>query len=60
MAEKKKMGRPTDNPKPSRLGVRVDEKTNAKLDEISLKRNTTKTILVREGIDLIIEKYDPK
>lgn len=60
MAEKKKMGRPTDNPKPFRLGVRVDEKTNAKLDEISLKRNTTKTILVREGIDLIIEKYDPK
>ena len=60
MAEKKKMGRPTDNPKPFRLGVRVDEKTNAKLDEISLKRNTTKTMLVREGIDLIIEKYDPK
>lgn len=56
MEEKKKMGRPTDNPKPCRLGIRVDEKTNAKLEEIATKQNTTKTNLIREAIDMVIKK----
>ncbi|MCI5839495.1 MAG: ribbon-helix-helix domain-containing protein [Peptoniphilaceae bacterium] len=57
--EHKKMGRPiVGKPKTTRLGIRVDEETNRKLDEYSLKLNTTKTELVRKGIDIVIESIE--
>ncbi len=56
--EKKKMGRPTDAVKEKRIGIRVDENTYTKLNEISKKYSKTKTILLREGIDIILKKYE--
>lgn len=35
------MGRPTDNPKPYRVGFRLDEESKAILDEYCLEKNVT-------------------
>ena len=56
--EKKKMGRPTDNPKPLRLAVRVDDETNKKLDRLALDLQTTKAKLIRRGIELVFKENE--
>lgn len=59
--DKKKMGRPViGKPKTTRLGIRVDEDTNDKLDYLANKLNTTKTKIVRRGIDLVIKELEEK
>lgn len=35
------MGRPTDNPKPYRIGFRLDEESKAILDAYCLEKNVT-------------------
>ena len=35
------MGRPTDNPKPYRVGFRLDEESKAILDTYCLEKNVT-------------------
>lgn len=35
------MGRPTDNPKPYRVGFRLDEESKAILDAYCLEKNVT-------------------
>lgn len=54
---KKKMGRPTDNPKNHRLAVRVDDETLTRLNEVSEKSGLSKTELVRRGIALVLEEF---
>jgi len=50
MTNKKKMGRPTDNPKPIKLSVRMDEKTLEILDEYCKREGTTRMEGIRHGI----------
>ena len=49
---------PSENPKDKRLQVRVDEQTITLLDECAKKANTTRSEIVREGIELVKEKLD--
>ena len=46
----KKMGRPTDNPKPYQLSVKYDEKCRNILEEYCRQKNVTRMEAVRRGI----------
>ena len=46
----KKMGRPTENPKPFKLSVRMDEKTLEILDEYCRREKITRMEGIRHGI----------
>ncbi len=49
-------GRPkTDNPKTVRIGVRLDSETVRKLDEATEIKQTTRSEIVREGIEKVFE-----
>lgn len=45
-----KMGRPTDNPKPYKLTVRVDEESKSILEKYSRQENVSQMEAVRRGI----------
>ena len=48
------MGRPkTDNPKNYSTRIRLDKKTAEKLEFCAKEKNTTKSDVIREGIDLV-------
>lgn len=50
----KPMGRPhKENPKDTRIQVRLDKETLVKLDKCAEKKNTTRSEVIREGIDLV-------
>ena len=50
----KKMGRPlSENPKSETLQIRVDKNTIQKIDECSEALKTTRSNVVRQGIDRI-------
>lgn len=51
----KKIGRPTDNPKTKLLQIRLDNDTLNKLDECANIKKTSKSEIVRTGIN---EQYD--
>ena len=46
----KKIGRPTDNPKPYQLSVKYDEKCRSILEEYCRQKNVTRMEAVRRGI----------
>lgn len=47
-------GRPkADNPKNERIGVRLDGETVKKLDEVTEARKTTRSEVIREGIEKV-------
>lgn len=46
----KKMGRPTENPKPYRIAVRLDEETKEILDKYCEQENTNQMEAARRGI----------
>jgi predicted transcriptional regulator len=51
-----KMGRPpADNPKTETLRVRVDKETVKKLDDCASELETTRSEIVRKGIDLVVD-----
>lgn len=51
-----KMGRPpSDNPKTETLRVRVDKETVEKLDDCASELETTRSEIVRKGIDLVFD-----
>lgn len=52
----KKLGRPTDNPKPYKITVRIDEESKKILDEYCLKENVNQMEAVRRGIKKLDEK----
>lgn len=45
-----KMGRPTDNPKPYKITVRIDEKNKVILDEYCKQESVSQMEAVRRGI----------
>lgn len=47
------MGRPTDDPKNKRIGVRLNEEDYEKLEEYCKKNNLSKT----EAVSIAIKKY---
>ena len=49
-----KMGRPkSDNPKSTTIGVRLDNETLGKIDEIATANSLTRTQVVRQGVELL-------
>lgn len=50
-------GRPhKENPKDTRIQIRLDKETLEKLDKCAEKKNTTRSGIIREGIDLVNEE----
>ena len=54
--EKKKMGRPTDNPKSKPIHVRLDENTSAIIDTYMDRYKVSRAEAIRIGIQQL-EKY---
>ena len=54
--EKKKMGRPTDNPKGQRIGFRVSDTENEMLEYCLDHSDMKKSDVLRMGIRLVYEK----
>lgn len=46
----KKMGRPTDNPKPHRIAVRLDDESKKILDDYCNQENVNQMEATRRGI----------
>lgn len=55
-----KMGRPTDNPKPYRVNVRIDEKCENILDKYCKQENISKMEAVRIAIKKLEEDLKDK
>lgn len=55
MDEIKKRGRPTMCPKTTKLQVRIDDKTLRDLDKCAFEMGTTRSDVVRVGIQLVKE-----
>jgi len=52
----KKMGRPlSNNPKDTRIYIRVDKNTISKLDDCVKLSATTRSDIVRKGIDMVYD-----
>lgn len=56
IAEKKKMGRPTDSPKTTQFSVRFDEKTLKILDTYCNKHNLSRPEAVRFAVSELKDK----
>lgn len=53
----KKMGRPPfDKPKRKTIEIRVDEETMSKLDASAEKLNTSRSAIVRKGIEKVYDE----
>ena len=52
----KKLGRPTDNPKPYKITVRIDEESKKILEDYCNRKNKTIVEGVRDGINYLKEK----
>ncbi|MFM9278147.1 ribbon-helix-helix protein, CopG family [Paenibacillus jiagnxiensis] len=53
----KKMGRPlSDNPKSETIKIRVDQETMSKLNASAEKLNTTRSDIVRKGIEKVYDE----
>ena len=60
ITEKKKMGRPTDSLKDFLLQVRLDTETKQELDSCVKAYNSSRSEIVRQGIQLVKLKLDKK
>lgn len=49
----KKMGRPTDNPRPNNLGVRISDKDKEILERYCETHNVNRTEAISRGINLL-------
>lgn len=54
--EKKKMGRPTDNPRTKKIGFRMSEKEIEDIEKCANEMGTQRVNAVVEGIKLLKEK----
>jgi len=52
----KKLGRPTDNPKPVRMGIRMDADTIKKLDAYCEAHNILRSEAVRIAINMLVSQ----
>ena len=48
--ERKKMGRPTDNPRPNKLSIRISDKDKQILEDYCRLENVNKTEAISRGI----------
>lgn len=55
---KKKMGRPTDNPKTAKISIRLDETTLKALDDFCKKRGFSRTLGVDEAIKRMVRQAE--
>lgn len=55
ISEHKKLGRPTDHPKTTMFRVRLDDETIQKLEESAQLLESTKSDVVRKGINLVYQ-----
>lgn len=53
MEEKKKMGRPTTNPRTNRIQIRIADNELNTLNECSEKLKITRTDVIVKGIELV-------
>lgn len=60
MVAKKKPGPNPEHPKDFMLRVRIDKPTLEKLDNSAKKMNSTRSEVIRQGIDLMDEKLGEK
>ena len=51
--EKKKMGRPTTNPRTGQINVRLSDKELALLNECAERMGTTRTDVIARGIETV-------
>lgn len=56
MSEKNKGGRPTTNPRPNKLSVRISDKSMKILDDYCGRKDISRADGVRDGIDSLKEK----
>ena len=54
----RKIGRPTDSLKSVKLQIRVDDETMRKLDDYATRLQSTRSGVVRKGIELVGELLD--
>lgn len=54
----RKIGRPTDRLKSVKLQIRVDDETMRKLDDYAARLQSTRSGVVRKGIELVGELLD--
>ena len=47
----KKMGRPTDNPRPHKISIRINEKSKQTLEKYCLQESVSKTDAIERGIE---------
>ncbi|MFB5676640.1 ribbon-helix-helix domain-containing protein [Paenibacillus terreus] len=53
----RKMGRPpSDNPKSEKIEIRVNQEIMSKLDAAARKLNTTRSDIVRKGIEKVYDE----
>ncbi len=54
-------GRPlSENPKNTRIQIRLDKQVLEKLDKCAAIRETSRSDIIRQGIDLVHEKLENK
>ena len=54
--EKKKMGRPTDNPRPNKLSIRISDTDKKILEDYCERENVNKTEAISRGIKTLDKK----
>ena len=60
MIAKKKPGPNPEHPKDTTIRLRIDEPTLAKLDKSVRKLNSTRSEVIRQGIDLMDKELEEK
>ena len=56
--EKKKMGRPTTNPRTGQINVRLSEKELALLNECAERMGTTRANVIAHGIETVYRELE--
>ena len=56
MSDKPKLGRPTTNPKPHKLTVRVSEKNMQTLDDYCARKKISRADGVRDALECLKDK----
>lgn len=56
--EKKKMGRPTTNPRTGQINVRLSERELALLNECAERMGTTRTDVIARGIEKVYRELE--
>lgn len=52
----KKLGRPTDNPRPNKLSIRISDADKDLLEKYCERENVNKTEAISRGINLLDKK----